>query len=158
MFQFIKQLFATNEREIAKARKVVKKINALEPQIQEMSYEQMQARIAEMKTTLAELRAELPVETFTSLRRIEREQKQPELEAVIQEQLLEFMPEFYGMMREVMRREFDRRHFDVQLIAGVILAQGQRLTELKTGEGKTQVFQLPLFLYSLAVTVNTLAA
>jgi preprotein translocase subunit SecA len=64
------------------------------------------------------------------------------------------------MIREVMRRDFDRRHFDVQLLAGVLLAQGQKLVEVKTGEGKTQIFHLPLFLYSLVgrgahmVTVN----
>lgn len=161
MITFLKTLLATNDREVTKARQTLKKINDLEPEMQERSYEQMQERIEEMRTMLRALDEQVPEAARDSLRQIDRKSKSlPAYEIAIQKKLLEFMPEVYAMVREIMRRELNRRHFDVQIIAGIILAQGQRLTELKTGEGKTQVFQLPLILYSLVgrgahlVTVN----
>lgn len=160
MLSIITNLFSGNEQELNKARKIVAKINQLEPEIQALSYEQMQERISKVRQQLKELDAKIPDQEKTSLRRIERTKKLSDVEIKIHNLLWEFMPQMYAMVREVMHREFNRRHFDTQLLAGVILAQGQRLTELKTGEGKTQVFQLPLFLFALAgrgahlITVN----
>lgn len=154
------KFFSSQERDLNKARAVVRQINDLEPKVQALSYEQMQTRIAEIRKELTDLVNKIPSQQKHSLKRIDRTQKLAEAELKIQQRLLEHMPEVYAMIREVMHREFNRRHYDVQLLAGVVLAQGQRLTELKTGEGKTQVFQLPLFLYSLVgrgahlVTVN----
>ena len=75
-------------------------------------------------------------------RKIDRSKKMSDTELKIHNILWEFMPQMYAMIREVMHREFNRRHYDTQLLSGVILAQGQRLTELKTGEGKTLVATL----------------
>lgn len=160
MLNLIKNLFSGNEQELNKARKIVNQINQLEPEIKALSYEQMQERISLVRSQIAEVNKEIPDTDKTSLRRIDRAKKLAPAELRVQQILWEFMPQMYAMVREVMHREFNRRHYDTQLLAGVILAQGQRLTELKTGEGKTQVFQLPLFLFALAgrgahlITVN----
>ena len=160
MLNLLKQLVDTNDREVRKAKKVVDAINALEPSMQEKSFSDMQSRINEIKAELKILTDKVPSDTKTSLKSIDKTKGLPPLEKAIQAKLLEFLPEVYAMVREVMRRDFDRRHFDVQLLAGVLLAQGQKLVEVKTGEGKTQIFHLPLFLYSLVgrgahmVTVN----
>lgn len=160
MLNLIKNLFSGNEQELNKARKIVTQINQLEPEIQALSYEQMQEKIAKVRAEISEINKQIPDSEKTSLRRIDRSKKLATNELKIQQILWEFMPQMYAMVREVMNREFNRRHYDTQLLAGVVLAQGQRLTELKTGEGKTQVFQLPLFLFALAgrgahlITVN----
>jgi preprotein translocase subunit SecA len=160
MLKLLKQLIDSNDREVQRAKRVVEQINALEPQMMETSFDDMKKRIAEMRGELGLLVDKIPQESRTSLKSIDKNKGLPEYERAIQEKLLSFLPEVYAMIREVMRRDFDRRHFDVQLLAGVLLAQGQKLVEVKTGEGKTQIFHLPLFLYSLVgrgahmVTVN----
>jgi len=160
MLSIISKFFSGNEQELNKARKIVTKINQLEAEIQALNYEQMQQRIAQIKSQIAELNSTISHTEKTSLRKIDRSKKMSDTELKIHNILWEFMPQMYAMIREVMHREFNRRHYDTQLLSGVILAQGQRLTELKTGEGKTQVFQLPLMLFALAgrgahlITVN----
>lgn len=159
MLNLLRQLVDANEKQIAQARKTLKLVNDLETDMQALSYTQMQERIREMQAVFKELTKEMPEEHKSSLVRVDRNSV-PDYEKKIYGKLQEFMPEVYAMAREVMRREFNRRHYDVQIIASIILAQGQKLTELKTGEGKTQVFQLPLLLYSLVgrgahlITVN----
>lgn len=160
MFNPLKLLLDTNEKQISQARKVVARINELEPEVEKLSYPQMQNELAEMRKELAELTAKIPAENRSSLRRVQHEQGLPIEEKAIQSKLMEYLPRVYAFVREAYKREMGIRHFDVQLLAGVILAQGQKLVEQRTGEGKTMTFNLPLFLYSLVgrgahlITVN----
>jgi len=119
-----------NDREIKKIQPLVSKINDLEPQTSRLSDEQLQARTAEFK------------------QRFENG-----------ESLDELLPDVFAVVRETGKRVLNMRHFDVQLIGGVVLHQG-RISEMKTGEGKTLVATLPAYLNALegkgvhVVTVN----
>jgi preprotein translocase subunit SecA len=119
-----------NDREIKKIQPVVEQINALEPRISSLTNEQLQAKTAEFR---------------------QRFEKGESLE--------ELLPEGFAVVREVGKRILNMRHFDVQLIGGYVLHQG-RISEMKTGEGKTLVATLPAYLNALAgkgvhvVTVN----
>lgn len=160
MWQLVKKAFDSGERQIQTARKVVQEINNLEKEVEGLTYEQIRAEIDKYKANLSELVKKIPAAERQSIRRIEKRSELPIAEQEIQKQLLGYMPRVYAFVREAYKREMGIRHFDVQLIAGAILAQGQRLTEISTGEGKTMTFNLPVFLYSLVgrgahlVTVN----
>ncbi len=156
----ISSIFDLNSRQIKSTDKAFQKIRSLKDDVEKMSYEDMQKRIKEMKAELTKMTDEIPFEKKLSLRKIDRTKPLPKEEIAIQNKLNEFLPEVFAFMDEVFFRKVGFRYHDVQLRAGIILAQGQRLVELYTGEGKTMTFQLPLVLYSLAgrgahlVTVN----
>src|SRR3954466_12691380 len=125
------KVFGTaNERELKRLWPVVADINALEAQIQPLSDEQLRARTAAFRERFAK------GETLDAL-----------------------LPEAFAVVREAGRRTLNMRHFDVQLIGGMVLHRG-RIAEMKTGEGKTLVATLPAYLNALAgqgvhvVTVN----
>lgn len=124
------KLFDKNDWEIRKARKIVEKINALEPEVQKMSFLEMKNYIQSLKGKLEDPR-----------------------------ELEQYLPKVFAIVREVARRTIGLRHFDVQLIGGIVLHQG-KIAEMKTGEGKTLVATLPVVLNSLMnknihmVTVN----
>ena len=126
-----------NEREIKRLRPDVDEINRLEPEISALSDDELRAKIAEWKTNLSAIE--------------EREQRD--------EAMLEILPQVFAVVREASKRTIGQRHFDVQLIGGMILHQG-RIAEMKTGEGKTLVATLPAVLNALSgrgvhvVTVN----
>ena len=131
----IKEIFGAifgsqNERDIKKIRPVVDKINALEPEIQKLSDEELKAKSLEFKERLNN-----------------------------GEKLNSILPEAFACVREASKRTIGLRHFDVQMIGGYILHQG-KIAEMKTGEGKTLVATLPVYLNSLTgkgvhvVTVN----
>ena len=131
MFDFLKKFLASsNESELKKIRKIVDKINALEPNMQKKSDD-------ELRSTLAELRS--------------RAQKGESLD--------DLLPETFALSREAAVRVLGQRPFDVQLIGGIVLHQG-RIAEMKTGEGKTLTATLPAILNALTgkgvhvVTVN----
>ncbi|NPA38861.1 MAG: preprotein translocase subunit SecA [Thermodesulfobacteria bacterium] len=119
-----------NERELKKLKPIVQKINSLEPKIQKLSD------------------AELARKTIEFKERLERG-----------ESLDDLLPEAFAVVREASRRVLGMRHFDVQLIGGIVLHQG-KIAEMKTGEGKTLVATLPAYLNALTgkgvhiVTVN----
>src|SRR5437016_10601424 len=119
-----------NDREIKKIQPVVAKINELEPQISRLSNEQLPVKTAEFK------------------QRFENG-----------ESLEDLLPDAFAVVREAGRRALNMRHFDVQLIGGMVLHAG-RIAEMKTGEGKTLVATLPAYLNALTglgvhiVTVN----
>lgn len=152
--------FDLNQRQIKSTEKALQKIKELKEPVSKMSYEDMQKRIKEMKEEINKLVDEISFEKKLSLRKIDRTKPLAKEEVAIQNKLNEFLPEVYAFMDEVFFRKVGFRYHDVQLRAGIILAQGQRLVELYTGEGKTMTFQLPLVLYSIAgrgahlVTVN----
>lgn len=119
-----------NDRTLKALRKIVKQINAMEPQFEALSDGELQAKTAEYRQRLEQ--------------------------GEILEQLL---PEAFATVREASRRVFGMRHFDVQLIGGMVL-NSNRIAEMKTGEGKTLTATLPAYLNALTgrgvhvVTVN----
>src|SRR5713226_7781270 len=119
-----------NERELKRLRPLVGDVGALEPATQSLGDEQLRAKTAEFRQRIAQ------GETTDQL-----------------------LPEVFAVVREAGRRTLNMRHFDVQLIGGMVLHKG-KIAEMKTGEGKTLVATLPVYLNALAangvhvVTVN----
>ncbi len=140
------KVFGTsNERTVKRMLPMVKAINALEPEMQQLSDEQMRAKTDEFRARIAARVADIQdVE--------ERYQAEKDMLDVI-------LPEAFALVREAGRRVINMRHFDVQLIGGAVLHHGN-IAEMKTGEGKTLVATLPCYLNALAshgvhvVTVN----
>lgn len=119
-----------SDKEIRKIMPVVNKINSLEPEIERLSDDELRAKTDEFKARLADGAT-----------------------------LDDILPEAFAVVREASKRVLGLRHFDVQLIGGIVLHQG-RISEMKTGEGKTLVSTCPAYLNALAgkgvhiVTVN----
>ncbi len=140
------KVFGTsNERNVKRMLPSVKAINALEPAMQQLSDEQMRAKTDEFRARIAAHIADI---------------KDPEERYKAEQDVLEqILPEAFALVREAGRRVINMRHFDVQLIGGMVLHQGN-IAEMKTGEGKTLVATLPCYLNALAghgvhvVTVN----
>jgi len=138
---------SANERLLKKLWPVVARINALEPEISRLSDENMRAKTEEFKARLAQW-----LEGADELSPEAR--KQSEREA-----LDEILPEAFACVREASVRATGMRHFDVQLIGGMILHRGM-IAEMRTGEGKTLVATLPVYLNALlgkgvhVITVN----
>ena len=128
---FFANLFDDNAKDIKKYTKVVEEINALEPEMVALSD------------------AELAGKTDEFRRRIAEENLQPR----------DLLVEAFAVVREASRRVLEMRHFDVQLIGGMVLSDG-RIAEMKTGEGKTLVATAPAYLHALfgkgvhVITVN----
>ncbi|HXS14950.1 MAG TPA: preprotein translocase subunit SecA, partial [Candidatus Saccharimonadales bacterium] len=129
-FSFLTKLFDSNEKEIAKLAPIVAEINALEPQMAKLKLTDFAKKTAELKERVASGEA---------------------LELLL--------PEAFALAREAAKRSIGQRHYDVQLMASTVLAQG-KIAEQKTGEGKTLSAVPALFLHSLTgrnvhlVTVN----
>ncbi len=134
---------------------IVDQINALEAEYEKLSDDALRAKTDEF-------RARLPHPTPSPLGRGARgegvEDSKERFRAE-QEILSELLPEAFAAVREASKRTIGQRHYDVQLIGGIILHRGQ-IAEMKTGEGKTLVATLPIYLNALAghgvhlVTVN----
>ncbi|RPJ76910.1 MAG: preprotein translocase subunit SecA, partial [Desulfobacteraceae bacterium] len=131
VMRFLTKVFGSkNERDLKKMQPVVERINALEPAVQAMSDEELRAQTGRLKE------------------RVERG-----------EPLDELLPEAFAAVREASRRTLNMRHFDMQLIGGMVLHEG-KIAEMKTGEGKTLVATLPAYLNALTgrgmhiITVN----
>src|SRR5215203_156509 len=144
--KLVKKIFgSSSDIFLKKVRPVVEQINALEPAMQRLSDEELQAKTEEYKARVA---GALEGITDTDERR-KREQ----------EVLNEILPEAFATIREASKRVTGMRHFDVQLIGGIAQHQG-RISEMRTGEGKTLVATLPSYLNALTgrgvhvVTVN----
>lgn len=130
MFQFLKNLWDTNKKELNRLSGIVEQINALEPQFQQLSNDELRAKTAEYKQRLSE-----------------------------GETLDQLLPEAFATVREAAVRTLGQRPFDSQLIGGIVLHEG-KIAEMKTGEGKTLAATLPVYLNALTgrgvhvVTVN----
>src|SRR5262244_458998 len=173
MFDLIKKIVGTkNDREVKRIRPYVLKINELEADYQRLSdaelrdkTEQFKKRVREatdpLRTTFEEVQKEAlaadPEEREELKSRVEESDK--ELRKAEAQILEELIPEAFAAVRESSRRTIGLRHFDVQLIGGVVLHEG-KIAEMKTGEGKTLVATLPLYLNALTgrgahlITVN----
>jgi preprotein translocase subunit SecA len=131
MLNLIKKIFGTrNEREIKKLKTIVDIINSYEKDLEKLSDSQLRAKTDEFKDRLTH-----------------------------GETLDDLLPEAFAVVREASKRTLGLRHFDVQLMGGIVLHQG-KIAEMKTGEGKTLVATLPVYLNALTgkgvhvVTVN----
>jgi preprotein translocase subunit SecA len=138
---------SANERLLKKLWPVVARINALEPEVSRLSDEELRAKTDEFKTRLA--------------RQLEgSDELSPEARKQLEREALdEILPEAFACVREASVRSTGMRHFDVQLIGGMILHRGM-IAEMRTGEGKTLVATLPVYLNALlgkgvhVITVN----
>jgi len=131
MFGIIEKIFGNySEKEIKRIMPIVEKINSLEPEVEGLSDEELKAKTEEFKKRYADGQT-----------------------------LDDLLPEAFAVVREAAKRVIGMRHFEVQLIGGIVLHQG-RIAEMKTGEGKTLVSTLPAYLNALTgegvhiVTVN----
>src|SRR5271165_2649796 len=145
-------------------------INALEPQIEKLTDAELRAKTDEFRQRIQERMSRFgggsqPAESLEGIesgaegdldrqKRLEKEEYD-----ALQEVLNEILVEAFAVVREAGRRVLNMRHFDVQLIGGMVLHQGT-ISEMKTGEGKTLVATLPVYLNALSgrgvhvVTVN----
>jgi preprotein translocase subunit SecA len=152
------KVFGTkNERELKRLMPQVEAINALEPQMKQLSDEQLRAKTDEFRQRIQERLATVPDEPEADPDRLK--QLEDDRIKLIKEALDEILAEAFAVVREAGRRVLQMRHFDVQLIGGMVLHQG-KIAEMKTGEGKTLVATLPVYLNALGgrgvhvITVN----
>ncbi len=130
MFKWLSSLVDSNEKELKRLHPTVERINSLEPEFEKLTDAELRAKTDEFKVRLQDT-----------------------------ESLDGILPEAYTAVREAAKRTIGQRHFDVQLMGGIILHQN-KIAEMKTGEGKTLVATLPLYLNSFTgqgchlVTVN----
>lgn len=130
MFNALKKLFDTNEKEVRRLRELAVGVNELRDQIRQLTDDQLREKTPYFK------------------QRLERG-----------ESLDEILPEAFAVVREAARRTVGMEHFDEQIMGGIVLHQG-KIAEMKTGEGKTLVATLPVYLNALTgrgvhvVTVN----
>ncbi len=130
MLKWLGNLVDSNEKQLKKLQPIVEQINQLEPEFEKLNDAELQARTDEFRARLKD-----------------------------GETLDQLLPEAYAAVREAAKRTIGQRHFDVQLMGGIVLHQG-KIAEMKTGEGKTLVATLPLYLNALTgegchlVTVN----
>lgn len=136
-----------NDREIKRLQEVVDTVNKFEDQVVNLTNTQLKERTEEFRNNIKEQ---------FSLNGKEPDEKTYEK---LEEHLWEILPESFAIVREAARRTIGMRHFDVQVIGGIVL-HNSRIAEMKTGEGKTLVAALPLFLNGITglgshlVTVN----
>jgi len=134
-----------NKKEIDNLSEIIEQINALEEQYEQLSDEALRARSEEFRAFIAERASDITEET--------------EKRQVIREALEEILPLAFAAVREASKRTIGLRHYDVQLIGGIVLHRG-KISEMRTGEGKTLVATLPLYLNALTgkgvhlITVN----
>src|SRR3989441_7739584 len=135
----------------------VEAMNVLEPEMRKLSDEQLRAKTDEFRRRVQERLSAIPDEPDADPDRIK--QLEEERTKVLNEALDEILVEAFAVVREAGRRVLNMRHFDVQLIGGIVLHEG-KISEMKTGEGKTLVATLPVYLNALSgrgvhvVTVN----
>src|ERR1700691_3267738 len=144
---FIARFIGTkHERDVKRISPLVVEINALEPQMKALSDAGMMAKTIEMKSQVTAALSDV-------------EPADPQYKDRLQAALQDVLAPAFALVREAGRRTLSMRHFDVQLIGGIVLHEG-KIAEMKTGEGKTLVATLPAVLNSLTgrgvhiVTVN----
>ena len=130
MINILNSILDSNEKQLKRLQPIVERINALEPQFEALTDAELRSKTDEFRSRLGD-----------------------------GEDLDDILPEAFAAVREAARRALGQRHFDVQLIGGIVLHQG-KIAEMKTGEGKTLVATLPVYLNALlgegvhVVTVN----
>jgi preprotein translocase subunit SecA len=178
MLKFFSRLTDSNEREVRSLQPLVDRISALEPEIQALSDAELAGRTEHFRARLRDQLGELlvPIELretdpdadaadmvlagadaarLADDLKQQRERERAQIDAALEE----LLPEAFAAVREAMVRALGKRHYDVQLIGGIVLHRGA-IAEMKTGEGKTFVGPLAAYLNGLVgrgvhvVTVN----
>jgi len=150
-----KYLGDPNKAYLKRQQKLLDKVNDLEPELQALSDAQLLAKTAELKAKVQERMANKEQDPLALLEISDRIREKKDTIAVLDHVL----PEAFALVREAARRTVGQRHFDVQILGGIALHHGN-ISEMRTGEGKTLVATLPLYLNSLLgrgahlVTVN----
>jgi len=161
------KVFGTkNEREVKRLQPRVEAINALEPEMQKLSDDQLRGKTAEFRARIQGRLSPIvdepgvdPDSAEIDLHSDRRKEIEDQRSEALKEVLDELLEEAFAVVREAGRRVLNMRHFDVQLIGGMVLHEG-KIAEMKTGEGKTLVATLPVYLNALSgrgvhvVTVN----
>jgi preprotein translocase subunit SecA len=163
--RFLSRFVDSNDRELRHIQPIVDEINALEPEIEALSAEEIRERFAEIREEIREVAQpgepsedELHHPDLERRRELAKERRKKENDR-LQAALDDVLPDVFAMGREAMRRTLGMRQYDVQLMGGVVLHQG-KIAEMKTGEGKTFLPTLTAVLNSLTgrgvhiVTVN----
>jgi len=159
---FGKILGDANAKELKRLQPIVDEINALGPQYERLPDAELRALtdafrqdaqqvVGELSAEVAELRRQVFAETNAEARRdldLRLQELTKRLRASEEEILNALLPRAFAAVREAARRTIGERHFDVQLVGGIILHQG-KIAEMRTGEGKTLTATLPLYLNSL---------
>jgi len=168
-----KLIGSKNDRELKKIRPLIEEINGLEPEFTKLSLEDLRAKTEEfrrqiqtatqaLRDSLEEVRTRVlkgQDEEERAYLKEESEKLEKELRQAEASVLNDILPRAFATVRETSRRVTGMRHFDSQLLGGLVLHQG-KISEMKTGEGKTLVATLPLYLNALLgrgvhlVTVN----
>jgi preprotein translocase subunit SecA len=177
MLKFLSRLTDSNDREVRRLEPIVAQINALEPEFTALTDDELRARTDSLRSRLRDDLGELltPIELrelppgeeeeteliggdparHSEERKQQRKRERQEIDAGLNDVL----PEAFAAVREAMRRALGKRHYDVQLLGGMVLHSGA-IAEMKTGEGKTFVAPLAAYLNGLTgrgvhvVTVN----
>ena len=163
----LRKIFGSKaQRDIKRLEPIAELVNSLEPTISKLSDEELRAKTDEFRRRVSEKakeyeeglkRAEEKLKEAISPE--ERLKAREELKAIRNMTLEDVLPEAFAVAREVARRTLNMRHFDVQIMGGVVLHEG-KIAEMATGEGKTLVATLPVYLNALGgykthlVTVN----
>jgi len=154
----VAKVFGTkNEREVKRLMPQVEAINALEPAMKKMSDAELRAKTDEFRARVQDRLAKIADEPDADPDRVK--QIETDRDLALREVLDEILVEAFAVAREASWRVLNMRHFDVQLVGGMVLHQG-KISEMKTGEGKTLVATLPVYLNALSgrgvhvVTVN----
>ncbi|MDD5191180.1 MAG: preprotein translocase subunit SecA, partial [Dehalococcoidales bacterium] len=187
MLKWFGSLVDSNEKQIKRLQPVIDRINGMEAEYEKLTAEELRGKTAEFKERLIQATAETQQKLAaaqeelagakkrlaeaendydrenaeTDVKQMSESLKQVEKEVWKAENaaLDDILPEAFAAVREAAKRTLGQRHFDVQLMGGMVLHQG-KIAEMKTGEGKTLVATLPLYLNSLTgkgvhlVTVN----
>jgi len=180
-------LIDSNEKEVERLKPIVNNINALEPDFEKLSDAELSAKTTEFKARISEATASARREVDRAKKQLEEKRacetdainklqedeiarecrdleneikkRESDLKNAERQALDEILPEAFAAVREAAKRTIRQRHFDVQMIGGIVLHQG-KIAEMRTGEGKTLVATCPLYLNSLTgrgvhlITVN----
>ncbi|MFH1169709.1 MAG: hypothetical protein V1691_03330, partial [Chloroflexota bacterium] len=177
MFKWLGGLVDSNEKELRRLQASVDRINALELDFEKLSEEDLRAKTGEFRARIAEATAGIGQRLAEAQRELDEgreclsgtptefeseeastqcqeaqeriEQLEKERRKVEQEALDKLLPEALAAVREAAKRTIGQRHYDVQLMGGLTLHQG-KIAEMRTGEGKTLVATLPLYLNCLS--------
>jgi preprotein translocase subunit SecA len=161
----LSRFFDSNDRSVKRIQPIVDEINSLEDELKELTDDELRQRMVELRDEIREDAAptepseeELEADSSERRRELRRAREKDDIKH-LQGVLDAALPEVFAAARETARRKLGMRHFDVQLVGGIVLHQG-KIAEMKTGEGKTLVAPLAAALNAMSgrgvhvVTVN----
>jgi preprotein translocase subunit SecA len=160
MFKFLRNYFDPSVKIVKSHQPTVSKIREFIKQYEDKPTSELRRIIEKHREELKDLNSRIPADQRSSTKMRRKTDTLSKAELDLYHRIQEIMPEVYAILSLTTKHKIGIMHFDVQFLAGSVLASGQKLVEMKTGEGKTMTFQLPLFLYGMTgrgahlVTVN----